>query len=334
VVGIIVKWIERRIDDGPLEIALSILTPFAAYLAAEHAHASGVLAVVASGLYLSWYSPQFLSASVRFQARAVWESATFIINGLVFVVIGLQLPGVLEGIRDHKIGALLLYGALFSAIVIVLRLLWTFPGAWVASLLQNRLQHQPHSRPPGKQVFVAGWTGMRGVVSLAAAIAVPDVLADGRAFPQRNLIIFLTFSVILVTLVLQGLTLPPLIRALGLVGSGGHDTEELEARRTIAGAALAHLQEARAQDPPEFGPMYEDIAGRYAGRLARLSQENSDTARMSNKELQRHRQVLADLLRVERNTAARLRIDGCIHDEVLRNIENELDLREMHMELS
>jgi CPA1 family monovalent cation:H+ antiporter len=175
---------------------------------------------------------------------------------------------------------------------------------------------------------------MRGVISLAAAIAVPQVLADGRAFPQRNLIIFLTFSVILVTLVLQGLTLPPLIRALGFVAIAGHDTEELEARRKIAGAALAHLREARAQDPPEFAPVYEDIAGRYTRRLARLSQENSDTTRMSNKEFQRHREVLADLLRVERNTAARLRSDGRIHDEVLRNIEHELDLREMHMGLS
>lgn len=245
-IALVVEWIERRIDDGPIEIALSILTPYAVYLAAESVRASGILAVVASGLYLSRRSSQFFSANVRLQARAVWDSLTFIINGFVFVLIGLQLPQVMAGIRAYSVRELLLYGALFSAIVIVLRLLWMFPGANLAYLIRTRILGQSYARPAAKQVFVVGWTGMRGVVALAAAIALPTALANGRLFPQRNLIVFMTFSVILVTLVLQGLTLPPLIRALGLASDGNRDhAEEKEARRIITSAALAHLEESR-----------------------------------------------------------------------------------------
>ena len=335
VVGLAVEWIERRIDDGPIEIALSILTPYAVYLAAESVRASGVLAVVACGLYLSRRSSQFFSANVRLQAWAVWDSLTFVINGLVFVLIGLQLPHVLAGIRDYSVRELLLYGALFSAIVIVLRLLWMFPGANLAHLIRTHILGHSYARPTAKQVFVVGWTGMRGVVALAAAIALPEALADGRVFPQRNLIVFMTFSVILVTLVLQGLTLPPLIRALGLASAGGRDhAEEEEARRIITSAALAHLEESRGQDVPDFAAVYDDIARRYARRLASLSKESTDSNGMSNQELQRYRAVLSELLRLERKTAVRLRNEGRINDEVLRTIEHELDLSETRMALS
>jgi len=333
VVGALVHWIERRIDDAPVEITLSILTPFAAFLAAEYAHASGVLAVVACGLYLSRHGSEFLSANVRLQAKAVWESMTFIINGVVFVLIGLQLPRVLAGIRAHRIGSLLLYSALFSALVIVLRLLWTLPGGWLAHLVRNRMVLESHPRSPAKEIFVTGWTGMRGVVSLAAALSLPEALADGTQFPQRNLIVFLTFSVILVTLVVQGLTLAPLIRALGLAGHADDHADEEQARQIIANAALAHLEDARARGLPEFAEVYNDMAPRYSRRVSRLRQEKSATASMSTKEVDHYRAALAQILRVERNTLARLRKEGRIHEEVLRKIEHELDLREMHMAL-
>ncbi len=161
--GLIVEWFERRIDDGPIEIVVSILTPYAAYLAAESLRASGVLAVVACGLYLSRQSSEFFSATVRMQAWAVWDSLTFVINGLVFVLIGLQLPHVLAGIRGYSLFHLALYGALFSAIVIVLRMLWMFPGAHLSRLIRLRFLHQSYAVPSAKQIFVVGWTGMRGV---------------------------------------------------------------------------------------------------------------------------------------------------------------------------
>src|SRR5246127_4913801 len=261
--GLVVEWFERRIDDGPIEIVVSILTPYAAYLAAESARASGVLAVVACGLYLSRQSSEFFSANVRMQAWAVWESLTFALNGLVFVLIGLQLPHVLAGIRGYSFPQLLAYGALFSGIVIVLRLLWMFPATQLSYWIRTRIFRQSYPKPTTKQVFVVGWTGMRGVVALAAAIALPELLPDGTSFPQRNLIIFLTFSVILVTLVLQGLTLPPLIRALGLAGKGGTDGEEVEARRIITSTALTHLESARREDLDDFAAVYDDLARRY-----------------------------------------------------------------------
>lgn len=333
--GLIVEWIERRIDDGPIEIVISILTPYSAYLAAESARASGVLAVVACGLYLSRQSSEFFSARVRIQAWAVWDSLTFVVNGLVFVLIGLQLPYVLAGIRGYGIGRLALYGALFSAIVIVLRLLWIYPGTWVAYFIRTRILRQQYPLPSAKAVFVVGWTGMRGVVALAAALALPELLANGSPFPRRNIIIFLTFCVILVTLVLQGLTLPSLIRALGLAGRGDdHEDEESEARRIITSTALSHLESARAQDLEAFAAVYDDLTHRYTRRLASLGKENAEGNGMSNQELARYRKILGELLRVERRTAVRLRNEGRINDEVLRKIEHELDLSETRLQLS
>src|SRR6266478_2116833 len=204
-VGVVVARIHKLIDDGPIEITLTLLVPYVAYLAAEAIHASGVLAVVACGLYMSRQSSQFFSPNVRMQALAVWDALTFVLNGLVFVLIGLQLPFLLAGIHDYGFKQLMLYGALFSVIVIVLRLIWMFPGAYLANVIRWRFLHQDVRMPSGRQILVVGWTGMRGVVALAAAIALPETVADGSPFPQRNLIVFLTFSVILVTLVLQGL---------------------------------------------------------------------------------------------------------------------------------
>src|SRR5882724_7299604 len=218
-VGVAVAWLERRVEDGPIEITISILVPYAVYLAAEAIHASGVLAVVACGLYLSQKSSEFFSARVRIQAWAVWDALTFILNGLVFMVIGLQLPHVLANLGGYKLRNLVLYGIAFTALLIVLRLIWMYPGGYIAHYIRKHLLRQKVSRPSARQIFVVGWTGMRGVIALAAAISLPEALADGQPFPQRDMIIFLTFSVILVTLVLQGLTLPPLIRALGLAGA-------------------------------------------------------------------------------------------------------------------
>ena len=275
-IGVIVNWVEQRIDHGPIEIALSIMVPYVAYLAADSIHASGVLAVVACGLYLSRKSSTFFSASVRLQAWAVWDSLTFILNGLVFVLLGLQLPNVLHAIRDHSLGELILYGAIFSGLLIALRVFWIFPGAYMANLIRRRILHQNAPLPPARQIFIVGWTGMRGVISLAAAIALPQTLANGAPFVQRDLIIFLTFSVILVTLVLQGLTLPPLVRALGLAGVAGRNYEEEEARRIILEAALGYLEKTRAEDGSDLDEIYDDLEQHYRHRLATLKGDAND----------------------------------------------------------
>jgi len=326
--GWLVDRIERRIDHGPIEIAISILVPYVAYLTAEAIHASGVLAVVACGLYLARRSSEFFSPGVRLQAWAVWDALTFILNGLVFVLIGLQLPYVLGGIRGYSLSTLILDGVLFSGLLIALRLLWIFPGALLAHAIRTRILHQKVDMPPARGVLIVGWTGMRGVIALAAAIALPQALADGSPFVERNLIIFLAFSVILVTLVLQGLTLPLLVRLLGVPQEPTHNVEEAEARREILESALRYLQASRAQDETEFDALYEDLSGHYRQQLGTVTGLADPGNGLSPKHHERVSQLTRELLRVERQTAVRLRNEGQINDETLRQLERELDLRE------
>ena len=361
-VALVVELIERYLDDGPIEVTLSIMVPYATYLAAEFAHSSGVFAVVACGLYLSRRSNKFFSANVRLQAFGFWNSFTFAVNGLVFVLIGLQLPLVLAGIRDIPFRTLLVYAALFSGLVIVLRLLWIFPGAYLSFFIRDHFLHQKDQRPSNRAIFIVGWTGMRGVIALAAALSLPEFLADGSPFPQRNLIIFLTFAVILVTLVLQGLSLPPLIRALGLAGAHGPDCEEETARRIILETALTHLEDHRKmhkakqlqastsstrtmatseqagseaelhQVSDHLAEEFEDIVKHYRHRLATITNRNSPD---KDTHAAAHAKALAlslELVRIERETAIRLRNENRINDEVLRQIERELDLTETRLD--
>jgi Na+/H+ antiporter len=329
-IGLLVGWIaafvERRLDDGPIEIALSILVPYGAYFAADAVHSSGVLAVVACGLFLTRQSAQLFSPPVRIQIYSFWQSFSFVLNGLVFVLIGLQLPIILASIRGYSFGKVVLDGAVFSLVLIALRMVWVFPGAWISSWLRNLSSHRKEAPLPSKQVFIIGWTGMRGVVSLAAALSLPAVLADGRAFPQRDLIVFLTFCVILVTLVLQGITLTPLVRALGLEGSGGPDCEELEARRLVIDAAVAHLESARLTNPADSDEIYEDLISHYRHRLASLEPENENRDQAMHHH--RYLEISREAESVERKTAVQLRNQGRINDAVLRRIERELDLNE------
>jgi hypothetical protein len=230
---------------------------------------------------------------------------------------------------------LLFYGVLFSAFLILLRLLWSFPSAYVAYLFRRFLLNQNDARPGTRQVFVIGWTGMRGVIALAAAISLPQTLADGTAFPHRNLIVFLTFSVILVTLVLQGLTLAPLIRVLGLAAKSGPDCEEQEARRMMLEAALAQLQNRdRTEDLPGSAGLYDDLAKHYAQRLAGISNQRDEPNKSSRELRGSYLDLSRELLETERQTAIQLRDDGRISDEVWHGLEHELDLRETRLKPS
>lgn len=332
VIGEIVHLVEHRLDDAPIEIAMSILTPYVAYLVADFIRASGVLAVVACGLYLSRKSSHFFSPTVRLQAWAVWDSLTFILNGLVFVLIGLQLPYVMGAIRDHNLRTLILYGLAFSGLLILLRVIWMFPGAYLANVIRSRLLRQTEPLPPARHIFIVGWTGMRGVVSLAAAIAIPQTLSDGAPFAQRNMIIFLAFSVILVTLVLQGLTLPPLIRALGVAATSDSQPEEREARRAILQAALSYLEKSRSEADSEGAEVYEDLAQHYRHRFATLADEGDGSQDGIDPTFyKRFNDLSRELLRVERQTAVQLRNQRRISDELLRVIEHELDLGEARL---
>ena len=331
VLGRAVEWLELRIDDAPIEATISILVPYAAYFAADKARASGILAVVAAGLYLSRRSTYFFSPRVRIQLYSIWNSLNFVLNGVVFVLIGLQLPYVLSGVAGrhgltHAVG----WTLLFAAAVIALRLIWVFPGARLSFFIRRRLLHQQETVPGWRNVFVVGWTGMRGVVALAAAIALPTTLADGTPFPRRDLIVFITFGVIVITLVAQALTLPSFIRTLGLATAPGPDCEELEARRIVLEAALAHIEDARAKDDSQAAAVYDDLAQHYRERLDALrAQVNDERGEPPRKE--KYDELTRELLQVERDAAVRLRNEGRISDEVLRQLEHDVDLREARL---
>jgi CPA1 family monovalent cation:H+ antiporter len=249
-----------------------------------------------------------------------------VLNGLVFVLIGLQLPWILASIQGYSKTWLILDGLIFSLVLIALRLIWVFPGYWLGNFVHCKLSHTKGKPPSPREVFVVGWTGMRGVVSLAAALALPEVLADGRPFPQRDFLVFLTFSVILVTLVLQGVTLAPLVRALRLVGSSGSDCEEQEARRIVLEAAVDYLQTTKAARDGVPDEIFDDLIGHYQHRLASLQPAQADQENVTNH--YSFMEISRETAQVERETALRLRNEGRINDQVLRKIERELDLSE------
>jgi len=333
-IGLVVEWFERRLEDGPIEITVSILVPYVVYLAAESAHASGVMAVIACGLYLARKSSEFFSPTVRIQAWAVWESLTFVLNGLVFMALGLQLPYVIGELKDHKLSELIFYGLALSVILILLRLIWMYPGTLISMSFRRYILGEKVVRPPASNIFVVGWTGMRGVVALAAAISLPEVLNTGAEFPQRNMIIFLTFAVIIVTLVGQGLTLPPLIRALGLAGTQVSHDEEHRARQKILRAALERLNEEREKDGEDFSDVYATLVKMYQIKIEKFADETRPETLRAREHMEKHSQLMQEMIRVERRTAVHLRNEGEINDELLRQVERELDLMEERLTIA
>ena len=257
---------------------------------------------------------------------------TFVLNGLVFVLIGLQLPVVVSGIREVGLGRMIAAGAAFSALVMALRLIWVFPAARLSYFIRRRILRQEVTRPSRQQLFVVGWSGMRGVIALAAAMSLAHTMPGREALPHRDAIVFITFCVIVATLVVQGLTLPPLIRFLGLARDPGPDCEEQEARRIVLQSAMSKLEPMRAADGAELAPLYDDVAEHYRRRLASLSLDDSEDSRAAASNRRRLREVSLELLRAERDAAIRLREEGRINDDVLRQIEHELDLREARLQ--
>lgn len=324
-----VSWVIGRIEDAPIEITITIITPYVVYLTAESLRSSGVLATVACGMYLGHQSSLFFSTRARLQGAAVWDTLSFVLNGIVFILIGLQLPNILGEIRTVSFSRLLLTGAMVSAVVILLRLIWAYPGGWTSNWIRRRLLDQPESLPDPRYMLVIGWTGMRGVVALAAAISLPKTLGDGSPFPQRNVIIFLTFCVIFVTLVFQGLTLPFVIRRLGLAGATTTNPEERQARREMIEAALAYLEQTRDTDLPEFRPVYDELIRVQHHHLNLLPGDDSVDTGYRPQDYQRFRELSQQIQALQRAALLNLRNHNKIGDQVLRRLEQELDLFEL-----
>jgi monovalent cation/hydrogen antiporter len=246
-VGIGVAFVLRRVSDAPTAITIALVAGYFAYLPAEAFHVSGVIAAVTAGIYLGWNAPRLLSVETRLPSAAVWEIFIFVANSLLFVLVGLQLPIVLDGLDEHSWPRLLVYATAISLTVILTRLVWVFPFTYLPRMLSRRIRERDPAPPP-QLVTLVGWMGLRGAVSLAAALAIPLETDAGGPFPARDLIVFLAFAVILVTLVLQGLSLPFVIRALGVHPDRLHETEEARARVHAAEAALERIEQLLDQD--------------------------------------------------------------------------------------
>jgi len=336
--GFIVGWamlrIRRSLRDAPLEMSLSLLTPFIAYLPAELLGGTGVLATVTAGFYVSYMNSHLVRATTRLQLIPVWQIIEFVLDGVLFLVAGMQLHRILEPLSrtDHRL--LCGYGIGISLLVIAVRFLWVF---WVAGVQKKFCMAlrpgEPY--PRWQRLFIVSWSGMRGAISLAAALSIPLMTRAGSPFPQRDLIIFLTFCVIVSTLLLQGLSLPWLIRYFGIDREGrkersvsGH--QEIEARRQAAEAALALLATRRKEGVyPEA--LLDRLENQYRERNAQFRAHLDGDHDGAVQHGTHHFNVQSELIETERNVMLQLRRSGVIDDDILRRIEKDLDLQEMRL---
>jgi Na+/H+ antiporter len=332
-VAFVITEIRRRLDDIPTEITISLFTAYAAFLPAEELGLSGVLAAVTAGIYLGFMAPQIASPQMRLQGFAVWEILTFLLNATLFILIGLQLPVVVDGIQDLSEAEVAGYSALVCAAVIGCRFLWLFTTPYVIRALDRRPAQVERRIGAAPRVVVA-WSGLRGAVSMAAALALPLQTDAGAPLPERDLILFITFAVILVTVVGQGLTLPAVIRRLGVVEDGTEEeTEELRARLTAARAALERLDELADEDwirddtLERVRGMYEFRQRRFKTRAGKIEDDGIEDRSLA------YQRLMHDLFLAQRQALVELRNGGQISAEVMRRVERELDLEESRLEV-
>jgi Na+/H+ antiporter len=325
-VGWLVRQVRLRLDNPPAEITISLLTGYFAFIPAELLGVSAVLAAVTAGIYLGWHTPELTTSQVRLQGIAVWEIVQYLLNALLFVLVGLELPVVLDTLGDVPALTLLGYAALVSVTVIVLRFAWVFAVLDAPKRIAGRM-------PNWRGGVFLSWAGMRGALSLAAALALPLETDAGASFPGRDLILFLTFCVILVTLVGQGLTLPLVINALRLEDDGLDDREDAKARIRAAEAALARLEELESEDW-----VREDTAERLRGAYrfrndrfrARFDDGDDGAIESRSQDFQRLRR---ELLGAERDAVLELRRAGVISNDVWIRVTRDLDLEELRLDV-
>ena len=333
VVGVAIAAVRRRLDDPPTEITISLLTAYAAYLPAEEVGASGVLAAVTVGVWLGWQASELTNAATRLQLVAIWEILQFLLNAFLFVLIGLQLPVVFEAIDGRSTMELAAYGALIAALVAVVRIVWVF-ACMALPLRLFRRTRGAKPLPGWSGAALVSWSSMRGAVALAAALAIPLNTDAGTPFPERDLIIFLAFCTILVTLVLQGLTLPAVINVLGIEEDTQDSDEELATRLETAFAAIDRIDELAQQEwvdedlANRMRGLYEYRRRRFRSRVQGEPDEDGMGAEDFEARTDRFRRLRTDVIGAEREVLRRLRDEGGITDEVRRKIEYDLDLEE------
>ena len=331
VAGRIIREIRRRIDDPPTEITISILSGYAAYLPAEELGFSGVIAAVTVGIYMGWYTPELTTPTMRMQSVSVWEILTFLLNAVLFLLIGMQMPSILDDLSGDSAGNLVWWGLLISFTVVAVRLVWGLTAVYVVRAIDRR-ESQRARRTSWQERFIGGWAGMRGAVSLAAALAVPLETDSGAPFPERDLIIFLAFAVILVTLVGQGLTLGPLIRAAAV----SRTTARRSARRWTRACGWPRRRSRGSTSSSEEEWVREDTVGRVRGmyeyrRRRFTARVDGDGDEAYEERTDQYLRLMNELFNAQRQELISLRNSLEISDEVRRRIERDLDLEESRL---
>jgi Na+/H+ antiporter len=336
-IGLAVGWliaaIRERVADPQVSITISLLSGYAAFVPADRAGVSGVLAAVTTGVYMGVRGPSIISPRTRLQGRMVWDILDFLINAALFVLVGLQLRVVLDGLAGRDAGEVAAYAAAVAAVVVAVRLVWVFTVVYVIRALDRR-PSQRARRVGGRARLVVGWSGMRGAVSLAAALALPLHTDAGTPFPDRSLLIFLTFAVIFATLVLQGLTLPAVIRWAGVGSDGVEDREELRGRLIATKAALAQIDELAGEEWTRDDTV-DRLRGLYDYRQRRLrarAGKIEDDVGYEDRSLA-YQQMLQSILGAQRDALVRLRDRGEISNEAMNRLVQELDLEESRLEI-
>jgi CPA1 family monovalent cation:H+ antiporter len=323
-VGWVVRQVRRRVDDTPTEVAIALLSGYLAFLPAAALGVSGVLAAVTIGVYMGWYTPELTTVSTRLSGNAFWELLVFLVNALLFAFVGLQLHAIAS--RLPITAGLLLDCVWISLAVVAIRLIWAPIITYVPRFLFKSVRERdPY--PPWQWPVIVAWAGVRGAVSLAAALALPI------GVPDRDRIVFVTFAVILVTLVGQVLTLPGLLRLLGVEDDGGADREDAKARIKASEAALARLDELALE-----GWVYDDTLERMRGQYrfrsnrfrARYEGSDDDGTEERSQQFQRLRR---ELLAAERDAVLRLRNEGMITEEVMQRVQRDIDLEDLRLDL-
>lgn len=336
--GYILVFAHKRVNNSPVvETGLTLLTPFLSYLLAEQFHCSGILSVVATGLIISWRSPEIFSYQTRMRARVVWDTLLFLLNGFVFILIGMQLPGILKQLDMYTLTELIGYGIIISVATILVRVIWVFAGAYLAKLFKGKREEldaasvRRYDETTWKNVLIISWTGTRGIISLAAALAIPLTLLNGAVFPQRALILFLCFVVIFITLVVHGLSLPLLVRMLGVKPATGQDSEVKELQLYIVNNTLLFIDDEFSTGSDslfrtQLKTKYERLAKELAGEIRKQTEKKEEDLPPEFTSLQ---QAQVKIAKFQRELLLRLHKDGSFNDIAIKQAERNMDIDDL-----
>jgi CPA1 family monovalent cation:H+ antiporter len=328
----LIAALRRRIDNPPVEVTIALLSGYFAYLPAAALGVSGVLCVVTVGVYMGWRTPELTSVQTRLDGAAMWQIFTFVVNALLFALVGLQLNHILDSLSGRSAGELIGYAVMVAGTVILARIIWIFPFSYEPWVWWGH--HRDHDpAPPWQRPAVVSWMGMRGAVTLAAALALPLTTDAGDPFPNRPLIIYLAFSVIVATLVFQGLTLPAVIRLLGVEDDGLEAKEESKARIHAADAAIARLDELADEDwvRPDTAERLRGLMDFRRDRFSARFTPDDDGA--IEEQSQAYQRLRRELLNAERAAVIELRRQGRINDDVMHRVTRDLDLEDARLDV-